>query len=43
MQMILVAAAGAGVLILFLSALRAIRRIQQHYPPPWEKKDDGTE
>jgi hypothetical protein len=43
MQMIEVAAAGAAILILFLSVSRAIRRILQHYPPPWEKKDDGTE
>lgn len=42
-KMIFVAAAVAGILILFISALRAIRRISEHYPPSWEKKDDRTE
>jgi hypothetical protein len=42
MQMIEVAAAFAAVLVLLLSASRAIRRMLQHYPPSWEKKDDGT-
>jgi|GEM_PF-6881555 len=42
MQMILVAAAGAAILIIFLSVSRAIRRMLQHFPPPWEEKDDGT-